>query len=962
MIMTGLFCVSLQPNYKPNSKNSTFQKKNHNTFLLLNMEYNFTNIENKWRTYWEQNETYKVNNSSSRPKYYVLDMFPYPSGSGLHVGHPLGYIASDIVSRHKRMQGYNVLHPMGFDAFGLPAEQYALEHGLHPEFATRRNIDNFKKQLRNIGFCYDWTREITTCDTDYYKHTQWIFLQLFEHWYDNSQQKAQAIAQLIAHFEQYGTHNLNAACSEYLSFTAAEWHNKNEEQRQIVLMNYRLAYSSYADIWYCPALGTVLANDEVKDGLSERGGHPVEKRKLRQWFLRTTAYAERLLSDLDTLDWSDSLKEMQRNWIGRSEGALVNFALDKANQSDQANNIAVFTTRPDTIFGVTFMVIAPEHELVAQITTDAQRNDVEEYIAYVKRRSERDRLADVKTVTGCFTGAYALNPLNQQPIPVWISEYVLAGYGTGAIMAVPSSDDRDFRFAQKFNLPIIHVIADTENLENPTDKKRGTTINSDFLNGLETEQAISAAIKRIEEIGAGKGKINYRLRDAGFSRQRYWGEPFPIVYKNNIPYPLPESELPLALPQLDDFTPTGSGKSPLSKLENWVNVNGNERETDTMPGYAGSSWYYLRYMDPHNKDRFVSPEAEQYWGNVDFYIGGIEHAVGHLLYSRTWYKFFYDKGWVSHIEPFKRLINQGMIQGRSNFVYRIKGTNTFVSAGLKDQYETTELHADVNMVQSDVLDTEAFKNWKPDYMNAEFILENGKYICGHGIEKMSKSKHNVVNPDDMVAKYGADCFRMYEMFLGPIEDSKPWSTESIPGVSRFLNKLWRLFFDAQGNIQLSDAEANEQELKILHKTIKKINEDIERFSLNTCVSAFMECVNHLGELKCNKRAILSPLVQLMAPFAPFISEELWQNILQNDSSIHHTPYPTHNEAYLIENAYEYPIQINGKVREKITISLQATQDEVLQILLTNDNINKWINGAKVKKLVYVPGRIVNLVV
>lgn len=925
------------------------------------MEYQSTQIEEHWRNYWEQHHTYAVANKSDKPKYYVLDMFPYPSGSGLHVGHPLGYIASDIISRHKRMQGYNVLHPMGFDAFGLPAEQYALEHGLHPETATRKNIANFKQQLRNLGLCYDWNRQIATCDPQYYKHTQWIFLQLFDCWYDQQQQRARRIEQLSAHLDQYGTHKLQTATSNEHQFTAQQWREKSDIEKQQILMDYRLAYLSYAEVWYCEALGTVLANDEVKDGISERGGHPVEKRRMKQWFLRTTAYAERLLNDLDSLAWSDSLKEMQRNWIGRSKGALINFAFCS---HPNLSPLQVFTTRPDTIFGVTFMVVAPEHELVAQITTPEQQADINQYISYVKSRSDRDRLADVKTVTGCFTGAYVTNPLgNGHRIPVWISEYVLAGYGTGAIMAVPSSDDRDFRFAKKFGLPIIPIIQGTEDLENPTDLKRGITINSDFLCGLDTEAATEKAIRRIEQYNVGKKKINYRLRDAGFSRQRYWGEPFPIVYRDGVAYPLPESELPIDLPTLTDFSSAGNGKSPLAKATDWTHTSLGERETDTMPGYAGSSWYYLRYMDPTNPDQPVSPEAERYWGNVDLYIGGTEHAVGHLLYARMWYKFFYDMGWVSHTEPFQRLVNQGMIQGRSNFVYRAKGTNTFVSADLKDQYNTTELPVDISMVQNDVLDTAAFKRWKPDYANAEFILNpDGKYICGSAVEKMSKSKHNVVNPDDMVAKYGADCFRMYEMFLGPLEDSKPWNTDNIQGVSRFLLKFWRLFFEQNGNIALTDDAPTNTELKTLHKTIKKVNEDIERFSLNTCISAFMECVNHLQEIKCRKRAILDPLVRLIAPFAPFMSEELWQNVLKQDQTVHNAPYPTHNDAYLVEDAYEYPVQINGKVREKITISLAAGPNEVQQILLANEQISKWIDGKPIKKFVYVPGRIVNLVV
>lgn len=922
------------------------------------MEYNFTDIEKKWKASWQQNQTYKIENTGDKPKYYVLDMFPYPSGAGLHIGHPLGYTASDIFSRYKRMMGFNVLHPMGFDAFGLPAEQYAIENGLHPDTATRQNIETFKEQLNNLGLSYDWSREIATCDPDYYKWTQWIFLQMFDSWYDNTNQKARPIEQLAAHFEQHGTNNLSAACNETLYFTAAEWADMSPKQKADALMNYRICYSSFADIWYCPDLGTVLANDEVKDGVSERGGFPVEKRKMRQWFYRTTAYAERLLRDLDNLAWSDSLKEQQRNWIGRSEGALINFSF-----TDNNNNVLkVFTTRPDTIFGVTFMVVAPEHELVAQITTPAQQDAVNNYVAYVKSRSERDRLADVKTVTGCFTGAYVTNPLNNSPIPVWISEYVLAGYGTGAIMAVPSSDDRDFKFAQKFGLPVIYVIEGTENMENPTEKKRGIAINSDFLNGLDTDQAISATIERVMALGCGEGKINYRLRDAIFSRQRYWGEPFPIAYYNDIAQALPNEALPLILPEVESYKPTGTGASPLAKVRNWVNMpDSGERETDTMPGFAGSNWYYLRYMSPKEPNALVSPEAEKYWQNVDFYIGGAEHAVGHLLYSRTCYKFLYDKGLVSCSEPFQRLLNQGMIQGRSNYVYRIKGSNTFVSHGIKDQYDTTQMNVLIDLVDNDVLNINAFRQWRPDLNNAEFILEDGQYFCGWGIEKMSKTKHNVINPNDIVAKYGADCLRMYIMFLGPLEDSKPWSTDNIKGVSRFLNKLWAFFFDKQDQFALNDEEPSAQTLKTLHKTIKKIHGDIERISFNTCVSTFMECVNELSVLKCNNRAVLLPLLKLMAPFAPFISEELWY-LAGNKSSIHHEPYPTHNEAYLTEDSFECPVQIAGKLRGNVLLPIDADEQSVRELVMSDENIKKWTDGKEVALFKYVPKRIVSIVV
>lgn len=926
------------------------------------MEYNFTEIEHKWRKWWQDEKIYEVTHLSDRPKYYVLDMFPYPSGDGLHVGHPLGYLASDIVSRHKRMKGYNVLHPMGYDAFGLSAEQYAIKHGIHPEKATRDNVTTFRRQMENIGFSYDWSRELSTCDTGYYKWTQWIFLQLFEHYYDNKAQKAQPIAQLEAHFEQYGTQNLQAVCTEPLSFSANEWHGMSKQEQRAVLMNYRLAYSSFADVWFSPSLATVLANDEVSEGIAIRDGLPVERKRLRQWFLRTTAYAQRLLQGLDDLEWSESLKEMQRNWIGRSEGALVDFPLVEPKYHGNDNTLKVFTTRPDTIFGVTFMVIAPEHELVNSITTPEQSEVVAQYLKYTQSRSERERMSDVKTVTGAFTGAYCQNPFNGQAIPIWISEYVLAGYGTGAIMAVPSSDERDYRFATHFGLPVVCVIEGTEEMNDPTEKKRGKMIHSDFLNGMETEQAIGEAVRQIETNGFGKGKINYRMRDAGFSRQRYWGEPFPIVYQNDMAYAVPESELPVELPFVESYKPTGTGKSPLAAIESWTITSQGERETDTMPGFAGSSWYYLRYMDPQNTEQFVSPDAERYWGNVDFYIGGAEHAVGHLLYSRTWYKFLYDKGLVSHEEPFKKLVNQGMIQGRSSFVYRVKNENKFVSAGLKDQYpELTEIHVNVNLVSNDILDVEGFKKWRPDWADAEFELENGKYICGWAIEKMSKSKYNVVNPDDLVAKYGADCFRMYEMFLGPITDSKPWGTDGMEGVSRFLRKFWKLFFDNQGRLALNADAPSADELRVLHQTIKKVNADIERFSLNTCISTFMECTNRLGELHCRKHAILEPLVRLIAPFAVFTSEELW-HLLGNNNSVHQADYPTHDEQYLKVDVIEYPVQINGKVRERVTIGVDANDDEIRELVLRNETVAKWVSGVEIKKFVCVKGRIVNIVV
>lgn len=917
------------------------------------MEYQFSKIEPKWQQYWEDKETYKVSHKSDKPKYYVLDMFPYPSGAGLHVGHPLGYISSDIYARYKTLKGYNVLHPMGFDAFGLPAEQYAIQTGQHPETTTRNNTTYFKKQLRNLGFNFDWSRELATCDPEYYKWTQWIFIKLFESWYNQATDKGESIDTLIAKFEANGTVGVKAACKEDTpTFTAEEWTAKSEKEQQQILLDYRLAYLGYSEVWYCPALGTVLANDEVKEGVSERGGHPVEKRKIRQWSLRTTAYAGRLLKSLETLNWPESMKEMQRNWIGRSEGASMWFDIAATDQKFE-----IFTTRPDTIFGVTFMVLAPEHELIKKITTPDQQESIDKYIAYVKSRSEIERMAE-KAVTGAFTGAYAIHPFSGEKIPIWISEYVLAGYGTGAIMAVPSDDDRDFAFATKFNIPIIDVIDKSDYPAATNKDKLGKMINSDFINGMEVPDAIRATIDKIEAMGIGKGKINYRLRDASYSRQRYWGEPFPIVYREEMPY-VASDELPVELPPIKTYQ--SSGKAPLEQLTDWVNQEEGRRETDTMPGYAGSSWYFLRYMDPKNNEAFVSKEAEQYWENVDLYIGGTEHAVGHLIYSRVWHKFLYDRGFLSTTEPFKRLVNQGMIQGRTSFAYRIKDTNTFVSHGLKDQYEVTPIRVHVKYVSNDILDTEAVKDFRDDFKNAEFILEDGKYICGWEVEKMSKSKYNVVNPDDMVAAYGADCFRMFEMFLGPVEQSKPWNTDGIGGVSKFLRKFWRLFgMNEQGQPTISDKKPDAKALRILHKTIKKVTHDIEQLGFNTCVSAFMECVNELGSLKCNNRAILTPLIILMSPFAPYITEELW-HALGNTGSVHHTVFPVHDEKYLKEASRQYPIQINGRVRTRIEIALDAAKNEVEQMVLTDEVVAKWIDGKTVRKFIYVPGKIINVV-
>ncbi|OWY23368.1 leucine--tRNA ligase [Sphingobacteriales bacterium UPWRP_1] len=922
------------------------------------MDYNFTLIEQKWQAYWQQNEVYATPNQSDKPKYYVLDMFPYPSGDGLHVGHPLGYIASDIFSRFMRMKGYNVLHPMGFDAFGLPAEQYAIQTGQHPEITTHRNIKRFKEQLQLLGLSYDWNRELATCDPNFYKWTQWIFLQLFDCWYNKTTDRAERIGALIEHFENYGTARLEANCSEGTpAFTADDWKNMSGEERSKILMDYRLCYQSYAIVNWCPELGTVLANDEVKDGVSERGGHPVHRIPMRQWFLRTTAYAERLLQGLETIDWPESTKEMQRNWIGKSLGAEVTFKVEKPDIE-----LTVFTTRIDTIYGVTFLSIAPEHGWVEQLTTPEQETAVQKYVAAAKNRSERDRNADTKTVSGVFTGSYAINPFNGEKVPIWVADYVLAGYGTGVVMAVPSSDDRDFRFAKHFGLPVICVIEGTENMENPTDVKTGNMVNSGILNGLDWQTAIHTAIDHAVKNNFGKAKVNYKIRDAGYSRQRYWGEPFPVIYRNGTAYALPEEELPLLLPPVQSYQPTGNGKSPLANLQSWVNTPQGERETDTMPGYAGSSWYYLRYMDPTNHNEFVSKEAEQYWQNVDFYIGGAEHATGHLIYSRMWHKFLYDMGWVSAEEPFKKLLNQGMIQGRSNFAYRIKNTNTFVSYGLKDQYETTELHVNVALVESgDVLNIPAFKEWRPDFADAGFILEDGKYICGWAIEKMSKSKYNVVNPDVMVAKYGADCLRMYEMFLGPLTDSKPWNTEGIEGVSRFLRKFWRLFKIENNQPQLSADAPTPEELKALHKTIKKVTDDIERLSLNTAVSAFMECVNDLFTLKSANRSILEQLTTLMAPFAPHLCEELWF-LLGNTQSVHLAAYPVCNPDYIKEDTFEYPVQVNGKLRHRITLPLGYTEEEAKTAVLADEKVTEWIPNGAVKKFIFLKGRIINVVV
>ena len=917
------------------------------------MEYNFNEIEQKWQAYWKEKETYKVDVDKNKPKYYVLDMFPYPSGAGLHVGHPLGYIASDIFSRYKRLQGFNVLHPMGYDAYGLPAEQYAIQTGQHPAVTTKINIARYREQLEKIGFCYDWDREIRTCEPDYYKWTQWAFIQMFNHYFDNSLQKAQPIAELVKQFEVSGTENIQAVCTEEIFFTAEEWKSKTEKEQQEILLNYRIAYLADLKVNWCPALGTVLANDEVSEGLSVRGGHPVEQRVMRQWSLRVSAYAQRLLDGLDKIDWTDSLKETQKNWIGRSEGAEMKFKL-----KDQNVEFEIFTTRADTIHGVTFMVLAPESDLVKVCTTATQAAEVEAYLAATKKRTERERIAD-RRVTGVFSGSYAINPVSGTEIPVYISDYVLAGYGTGAIMAVPAHDSRDYAFAKHFNLPIIPLIEGCDVSEESLDAKEGIMMNSGFLNGLTVKEAIAAAKKYITEKGIGRVKVNYRLRDAIFSRQRYWGEPFPVYYKDGMPYMLDESRLPLELPEIDKFLPTEKGEPPLGRAKGWE-IDGNPLELNTMPGFAGSSAYYLRYMDPKNDKALVSPEANGYWRNVDLYIGGTEHATGHLIYSRFWNKFLFDLGIVCEEEPFKKLINQGMIQGRSNFVYRIKDTNTFVSLNLKNQYETTQIHCDVNIVSNDILDIEKFKTWRPEFANAEFILEDGKYICGWAVEKMSKSMYNVVNPDDIVEKYGADTLRLYEMFLGPLEQSKPWDTNGIDGVHRFLKKLWSLFFK-DGNLLVNNDEPTADELKTLHKTIKKITFDIENFSYNTSVSAFMICVNELFTLKCSKKAILEPLVILLAPFAPHIAEELY-HALGNTETVCDATFPVCNEAYLVESSVKYPISFNGKVRFTLELPADLSKEEVEKTALANEQTLKQLGGNSPKKVIVVPGKIVNIVI
>jgi leucyl-tRNA synthetase len=921
------------------------------------MEYNFREIERKWQEKWAREGTFRTSNDSSKPKYYSLDMFPYPSGAGLHVGHPLGYIASDIVSRYKRHRGFNVLHPMGFDSFGLPAEQYAIETGQHPSITTKENIARYREQLDKMGFSFDWERQVRTSDPGYYKWTQWIFLKLFKSWYNKEKDRAESIETLTAHFEKNGNAKINAVSSQENIFSAEEWMKFSEKEQQNILMNYRLAYLSEAFVNWCPGLGTVLANDEVKDGVSERGGFPVERKLMPQWSLRITAYADRLLKDLENIDWSESIKESQRNWIGRSEGTSITF-----NIQHSTHKIEVFTTRPDTIFGVSFLTLAPESEFISMLTTPEQKAKVDAYVTMAKNRSERERMADVKKISGEFTGAYAVHPFSGKMIPIWIGDYVLAGYGTGAVMAVPAHDSRDHAFAKHFGLPIPQVVRPAHDGspvgfdidKESYDAKEGEIINSDFLNGLEVKAAVKKAIEEVEKRKIGKGQVNFRMRDAIFGRQRYWGEPIPIYYIDGVAHPLKDSELPLLLPDIDKFLPTETGEPPLARAKNWKYKNEYEYEKTTMPGWAGSSWYYLRYMDAKNEKEFASKDALDYWENVDLYIGGSEHATGHLLYVRFWTKFLYDLGLIKVVEPAKKLINQGMIQGTTAFVYRINGTNKFVSLNLKDKYETSEVRVNVEFVDNNVLDISKIKQWREEFANAEFILEDGKYICGSEVEKMSKSKFNVVNPDDMCNQYGADTFRMYEMFLGPLEQSKPWNTNGISGVHSFLKKLCRLF------ASIDDSAPSKKELKALHKAIKKVSEDVERYAFNTSVSTFMICVNELADLKCSKRAILEPLVILLSPYAPHIAEELWE-YLGHKESISTAPWPEFNAENLVEDSFAYPIQFNGKTRFNLDLSLSLSKEQVEKEVLAAELTKKYLEGKEVKKVIVVQNKIVNIV-
>ena len=922
------------------------------------MEYNHKDIESRWQQQWRDDKTYATHIDEKRPKYYVLDMFPYPSGAGLHVGHPLGYIASDIYARYKRLQGFNVLHPMGYDSYGLPAEQYAIQTGQHPEKTTTVNINRYRSQLDKIGLCYDWDREIRTCDPGYYKWTQWAFIEMFNHYYDITKDKAMPVSELVKWFENHGTEGCPAACGD-IKFTAEEWKAMSEKEQSEMLMNFRIAYLGNTMVNWCPALGTVLANDEVSEGVSVRGGYPVEQKLMYQWCLRVSAYAQRLLDGLEKLDWSESLKETQRNWIGRSEGAEMYF---KVSGSDLA--LEIFTTRADTIFGVTFMVLAPESDYVKMVTTAEQSAAVEAYFTEVKNKTERERMID-KKVSGVFTGSYAINPVTGKEIPIYVSDYVLAGYGTGAIMAVPAHDSRDYAFARAFELPIIPLIEGADVSEQSFDAKEGVMTNSSCeslnLNGLQVKEAIARTKQYIAEAGIGRVKVNYRLRDAIFSRQRYWGEPFPVYYKDGIPHMLPIEKLPLLLPEIDEYKPTASGEPPLGRAKGWCTEEGYPLELNTMPGFAGSSAYYLRYMDPHNDQALVSAEADAYWRQVDLYVGGIEHATGHLIYSRFWNKFLYDMGKVVEDEPFKKLINQGMIQGRTSFVYRIKDTNTFVSYNLRGQYDTTPIRVDISLVNNDILNTEGFKQWRPDFATAEFILEDGKYVCGWAVEKMSKSMFNVVNPDDIVERYGADTLRLYEMFLGPLEQSKPWDTNGIDGVNRFIKKMWGLFYKGD-QLLVDDAEPTADDLKTIHTLIKKVSNDIENFSYNTSVSAFMICVNDLVKRDSHSRAVLEKLVTVLAPFAPHVAEELWHSALGHDSTVCDAQWPQWNEDYLKESSVNYAVSFNGKARYNITMSADAPQAEVEKAALAHEKAAQWLDGKTIRKIIVVPGKIVNIVV
>ncbi|MCX2493771.1 leucine--tRNA ligase [Pedobacter sp. PF22-3] len=942
------------------------------------MDYQFKEIEQKWQKFWADHQTFKAESNSEKPKYYVLDMFPYPSGAGLHVGHPLGYIASDIFSRYKRLKGFNVLHPMGYDSFGLPAEQYAIQTGQHPAITTEANIATYRRQLDQIGFSFDWSREVRTSEPSYYKWTQWIFMQLFNSWYNIENDRAEDITTLIEKFNASGTADVKAVCDEDTRvFLPSDWATFTEQERQIELLKYRLTYLRESTVNWCPALGTVLANDEVKDGFSERGGFPVEQKKMMQWSMRITAYADRLLQGLDTIDWPEPIKEMQRNWIGKSVGASVKFAVDNSQLAvEETENsklktekyIEVFTTRVDTIFGVSYLVLAPEHEWVAELTTPEQKEDIANYIALTKKKSELDRMADTKTVSGAFTGTYVINPVSGERVQLWIADYVLAGYGTGAVMGVPSGDQRDWLFAKHFNLPIVQILDGQKDIDVQADPtKEGKYINSGFINGMEYKEAVAFLNNWLEERGAGKAKVNFRQRDAIFGRQRYWGEPIPVYFKEGLPYLVNEEELPLLLPEIDKYLPTETGEPPLARAENWLPKDGGHYELSTMPGWAGSSWYWYRYMDANNDNDFASKEAVGYWKAVDLYIGGSEHATGHLLYSRFWNKFLKDLGYTKEEEPFKKLINQGMIQGRSNFVYRVndengKPTNTYVSAGLRKEYKTSALHVDVNIVENDTLDLTKFKAWREEYANAEFVLESGKYICGVEVEKMSKSKFNVVNPDDLIERYGADTLRMYEMFLGPLEQSKPWNTNGIEGVFKFLRKFWRLFHNDAWEFTISDAEPTKAELKSLHKIIKKVQDDIERFSFNTSVSSFMIAVNELTDLKCKNRQILKDMVIILSPYAPHICEELWVLLGNEAGTLSYTAFPTFKPEYLVEDEFAYPVSINGKMKMNLNLSLTLAQPEVESILMANEQFLKFLDGKPTKKIIFVKGKIINVVV